>query len=173
MGGAPARNLPLTRRLHRRQCFKGGASRRNQTSASSLRGACSVTELCRHSIASKLTNGRAFCFASQDGRQLHNAASNSFGRSRCQTTRSSRIAFPVSRKAPPCPVRMHTRFGQRREPCARISCAQHERRHDCSGISSDILGRYCPPACLAEGFSALPPVSPVLPTLVRVYSSVG
>lgn len=58
--------LPLTRRLHRRQCFKGGASRRNQTSVSSLRGACSVTELCRHSDSSKLTNGRAFCFASQN-----------------------------------------------------------------------------------------------------------
>jgi hypothetical protein len=165
--------LPLTRRLHRRQCFKGGASRRNQTSVSSLRGTCSLTELCRQSDSRKLTNGRAFCFASQNGRQLHNAASNSFGRSRCQTTRSSRIAFPVSGKAPPCRVRMRTRFGQRRRPCGRISCAQHERRHNCDGVSCDILGRSCPPACLAEGFLALPPVSPVFLTLVRVYSSVG
>jgi len=62
----------------------------------------------------KLTNGRAFCFASRDGRQLHNAASNSFGRSRCQTTRSLRIAFPVSGKAPPCRVRMRTRLSRRR-----------------------------------------------------------
>jgi hypothetical protein len=46
--------LPLTRRLHRRQCFKGGASRRNQTSVSSLRGACSVTELCRHRVFMKI-----------------------------------------------------------------------------------------------------------------------
>lgn len=107
------------------------------------------------------------------GRQLHNAASNSFGRSRCQTTRSLRIAIPVSGKAPPCRARRRARLSERRGPCARTSCAQHERRHDCGGVSCDILGRSCPPACLAEGFSALPPVSPVLLTLVRVYSSVG
>ena len=107
--------LPLTRRPHRRQCFKGDASRRNQTSVSSLRGTCSVTELCRHAISGKLTNGRAFCFASRDGRQVHNAASNSFGRSRCQTTRSSRIAFLSLRqssavpRAPPHAVEPATR----------------------------------------------------------------
>jgi len=96
-----------------------------------------------------------------------------FGRSRCQTTRSLRIAFLSSGKAPPCRARMRTRLSRRRGSCGRMSCARHERRHDCGGVSCDILGRSCPPACLAEGFSALPPVNPVLLTLVRVYSSVG
>ena len=38
-----------------------------------------------------------------NGRQLHNAASNSFGRSRCQTTRSSRIAFLSLRQSSALP----------------------------------------------------------------------
>src|SRR5579864_3815162 len=166
--------LPLTRRLHRRQCFKGGASRRNQTSVSSLRGTCSVTELCRHVIdcmkIDKWTGVLLRIPRREAGAQCRVQFIWTFTMSN-NSILADRIL--VSGKAPPCRARMRTRLSRRRGSCTRMSCEQHERRHDCSGVSCDNLGRSCPPACLAEGFSALPPVNPVLLTLVWVYSSVG
>jgi hypothetical protein len=122
----------------------------------------------------KFSNGRASCFASPTKRrQLHNAASNFFGRSRCKTARSLRIAFANFRHGSAMP-RAHAPAAARMTRIMRAHLMRAARTLSQSRCwFLRLSGPFCPPACLAEGFSALPPVIPVLLTLVRVYSSVG
>lgn len=122
--------LPLTRRLHRRQCFKGGASRRNQTSVSSLRGACSVTELCRHPRFIKIDKWTGVLL------RIPKPGGS------CTMPRPIHLDVHDVKQLDPCGSHFQSQAKLRRAPCARArgrvndadhapaSHAQHERRHD-------------------------------------------
>lgn len=145
-----------------------GAGRRNQTSVSSLRGACSVTELCRLRAGLLQINKWAGILLRIPKEAVAQCRAQFLvGRSRWQTTRSWRIAFQSSGKAAPCPVRVRTRSDCKRRPHRRASSAQHERHLDQSGISCDFSGPFALLPLWRRVHLALPPVIPGLLILVR------
>ena len=85
----------------------------------------------------------------------------------------------------PCGSHFKSQAKLRRAPCARArgrvndadhapaSHAQHERRHDWVVFLAMFWAVLVLLPVWRRVFSALPPVNPVLLTLVRVYSSVG
>jgi hypothetical protein len=176
---APPRYQPGALPNELTQRFDRGALARNQTPLCRLQGGCIVDNASRAvepaggiKPASHPYEGRVLSlnyagirFSNEnlqtDGHSASHPEGGSctmprpivFGRSRCKTARSLRIAFQTSGTAQPCAVRVRTRLSRSRQrgSCARTSCAQHKRCFDYSGLSCDDLGLFCPPAIVGGG----------------------